>query len=55
MALAFMIQRPFMAATIFGATTTTQLERIIAGVDTVLGDDVLKDIDDAHRLHPMPY
>lgn len=55
MAMAFVRDRPFMASAIFGATTMKQLERIIAGADVVLGDEVMADIDTTHRAHPMPY
>ena len=55
MAMAFVRDRPFMASAIFGATTMEQLERIIAGADVVLSDEVMADIDLAHRAHPMPY
>ncbi|MEQ6248551.1 aldo/keto reductase [Sulfitobacter sp. HNIBRBA3233] len=55
MALAFVRDRPFMASVIFGATTLDQLERILKGLDLDLDDDVLADLDKAHRAHPMPY
>jgi aryl-alcohol dehydrogenase-like predicted oxidoreductase len=55
MAMAFVRARPFMASAIFGATSMEQLKRIIAGADLVLGDEVMADIDTAHRAHPMPY
>ncbi len=55
MAMAFVRDRPFMASAIFGATSMAQLERIIAGADLELGDEVMADIDAAHRAHPMPY
>ncbi len=55
MAVAFVRDRPFMASAIFGATSMAQLERIIAGADLVLSDEVMADIDAAHRAHPMPY
>lgn len=55
MALAFVRDRPFMASVIFGATTLAQLEHILCGMDLVLSDDVLEDLDRAHRAHPMPY
>ncbi len=55
MAMAFVRDRPFMASAIFGATTMEQLDRIIAGADLVLSDEVMADIDVAHRAHPMPY
>ena len=55
MAMAFVRDRPFMASAIFGATTMEQLERIIAGADLVLSDEMMADIDLAHRAHPLPY
>ena len=55
MAMAFVRDRPFMASAIFGASTMEQLDRIIAGADLVLSDEVMADIDVAHRAHPMPY
>jgi len=55
MALAWTIQRPFPTIPIFGATTVDQLDRIIAGLDVTLDDDVLAEVSKAHRAHPMPY
>jgi aryl-alcohol dehydrogenase-like predicted oxidoreductase len=55
MALAFSVARPFGVSTIFGATTNDQLAHIIQGLDVTLSNDVLKNIDALHRLHPMPY
>ncbi|WP_299349713.1 aldo/keto reductase [uncultured Shimia sp.] len=55
MAMAFTLQRPFICASIFGATRQDQLEHILKGVDVRLSDEVLAEIDDAHRAHPMPY
>jgi aryl-alcohol dehydrogenase-like predicted oxidoreductase len=55
MALSWACQRPFVASAIFGATRLAQLEHVLAGVGLVLGDDVLSEIDAAHRAHPMPY
>jgi aryl-alcohol dehydrogenase-like predicted oxidoreductase len=55
MAMAFVRDRPFMASAIFGATSMEQLERIIAGADLVLSDEVMADVDTAHRAYPMPY
>ncbi|MEM9757211.1 MAG: aldo/keto reductase [Pseudomonadota bacterium] len=55
MALAFSVQRPFPVSTIFGASSEAQLIRILDGLDVTLEDEVLQDIDDAHRQHPMPY
>jgi aryl-alcohol dehydrogenase-like predicted oxidoreductase len=55
MALAWCFTRPFMGSVIFGATTIAQLDQALASVDITLSDDVLKEIDAAHRMHPMPY
>ncbi len=55
MAMAFVRDRPFMASVIFGATTMPQLELILAGADLELSEEVLADINLAHRTHPMPY
>ncbi|KPA23117.1 General stress protein 69 [Shimia sp. SK013] len=55
MAMAFTVQRPFGCSSIFGATTVAQLDHILAGRDLRLSDEVLGEINDAHRAHPMPY
>ena len=55
MALAWCHTRPFMASAIFGATNLAQLEHVLAEADLTLSQEVLEDIDAAHRAHPMPY
>ena len=55
MALAWTLTRPFMGSSIFGATTVGQLEHALGAGDVVLSAEVLKEIDAAHKLHPMPY
>ncbi len=55
MALAWCRTRPFMMSAIFGATTVAQLEHILSGVDLRLSDEVLSEIEAAHKAHPMPY
>jgi len=55
MALSWAMMRPFMGSVIFGATTQQQLEHIIAGADLVLSEEVVDEIDAAHKAHPMPY
>lgn len=55
LAMAFCVQRPFPCIPIFGATTIEQLSHIAAGRDVILSDDVLADLDAAHRQHPMPF
>ncbi|MEP2533409.1 aldo/keto reductase [Shimia sp.] len=55
MALAFTLQRPFLCSSIFGATRLGQLEHILKMADQRLSDEVLKEINEVHRAHPMPY
>lgn len=55
MALAWCMTRPFMASVIFGATSVAQLDVALGAVDITLSDDVLAEIDAAHRAHPMPF
>ncbi|MFS4582516.1 aldo/keto reductase [Phaeobacter sp. C3_T13_0] len=55
MALSWCHTRPFMASSIFGATTIGQLEHVLAGCDLTLSEEVLAEIDVVHRAHPMPY
>lgn len=55
MALAFIRQRPFPVISILGATSDTQLAEQLAGLDTVLPDDLLDRINQTYRSHPFPY
>ncbi len=55
MALAWVIQRPFTCSAIFGATSQEQLVLALGSADVTLSDEVLKEIDTAHKAHPMPY
>ncbi|WP_439121614.1 aldo/keto reductase [Marivita sp.] len=55
MALAWSARRPFVASSIFGATTPEQLSYLLKAADMSLGDDVLAALDAAHKQHPMPY
>ncbi|MDO6583948.1 aldo/keto reductase [Salipiger sp. 1_MG-2023] len=55
MALAWSARRPFVASSIFGATTLAQLEHLLGAVDVVLGEELLERLDAVHREHPMPY
>jgi aryl-alcohol dehydrogenase-like predicted oxidoreductase len=54
MALAFVNSRPFVTATIIGATSLAQLAADIASIDLVLGDEVLAGIEAIHRGQPNP-
>ncbi|KPD12745.1 aldo/keto reductase [Phaeobacter sp. 11ANDIMAR09] len=55
MALAWCRTRPFMASAIFGATRQVQLEHILKSVELELSPEVMEEINQAHRAHPMPY
>jgi len=55
LAMAWQGTRPFPVSAIFGATTTEQLAHLLKGRDVALPDDVLAEIDTAHRAHPLPY
>ncbi|MES0824151.1 aldo/keto reductase [Ruegeria sp. SCP11] len=55
MALAWCRTRPFMMSAIFGATSVAQLEHILVGKDLRLSDEVVAEIGQAHRAHPMPF
>jgi aryl-alcohol dehydrogenase-like predicted oxidoreductase len=54
MALAYVTSRPFVTATIVGATTMTQLETDIGAADLVLPAETLADIEAVHRLYTYP-
>ncbi len=54
MALAFVTGRPFLTATIIGATKPEQLAADIASVDVKLSPDVLAAIDRVHAANPNP-
>ena len=55
MSLAWAMMRPFTGSVIFGATRQDQLEHIIKGADLRLSEEVMAEIDTAHKAHPMPY
>lgn len=55
MALAWTLSRPMVAAPIFGASTVAQLDVSLSAADLQLSDAVLEEIDEANRMHPLPY
>ena len=55
MALAFCLQRPFMASTIIGATSVEQLEVSLGACNVDLTDEVLDDIQSVYRQYPIPF
>lgn len=54
MALAFTLSRPFVTATIIGATSMDQLKNNIASANVAMTDEILGDIAKVHRAFPMP-
>ena len=55
MALAFVNQQPFVTSNIIGATNMEQLKTNIASIDITLSQEVINDINEAHRQFPMVY
>ncbi|MCV2873472.1 aldo/keto reductase [Defluviimonas sp. WL0050] len=55
MALAWTLTRPFPTVPIFGATTLDQLGPALDAAAIKLTDEVLAEIAEAHKAHPMPY
>ena len=55
MALAWSARRPFVASSIFGATTMDQLEHALGAAELSLSAELLEALDDTHKAHPMPY
>ena len=55
MALAFCLTRPFMTSAIIGATTMDQLTTNIGAKDLKVSQTLLKQINELHRAHPLPF
>ena len=54
MALAYVNSRPFVAATIIGATSMEQLKTNIVSDQLMLSDEVVASIEDIHKTLPNP-
>ena len=54
MALAWVTGRDFVTATIIGATSMDQLKSNIASADLKLSAELLKEIEELHRLYTIP-
>lgn len=54
MALAYILQKPFVTSVIIGATTLEQLESNIGSFDLQLPEHVLEEIERIHERHPNP-
>lgn len=55
MAFAWSARRPFVASSIFGATTMDQLKVALGASDVELSDELLAALDDTHKQHPFPF
>jgi len=54
LSLAFVNTRPFVTSTIIGATSMEQLKENIASIKVTLNKELLEEIEDIHRQHPIP-
>ncbi len=55
MAIAWCRTRPFACLPIIGATSLAQLKTNLGAAGLVLSPEVLDEIEEVRRLHPMPY
>jgi aryl-alcohol dehydrogenase-like predicted oxidoreductase len=54
MAVQFVTTRPFVTATIIGATTMKQLKTNIASIELDFSDEILDEIEQVHLIHSNP-
>ncbi|MGY6649381.1 aldo/keto reductase [Wenyingzhuangia sp. IMCC45574] len=54
LSLAFIEQQPFLTSTIIGATKMEQLKENIGTIHVTLSEEILKEIDEIHKLQPNP-
>ena len=55
MAIAFCNQRPFMGSVIFGATDNAQFKNILKGVDVVLSEEMMLEINQLYKKFPITF
>lgn len=55
MAIAWCLTRPFPVIPLIGATTLAQLKTNLDAVSLKLSDEVMQEIDAAHRAYPAPF
>ncbi|SLN52480.1 L-glyceraldehyde 3-phosphate reductase [Roseivivax jejudonensis] len=55
MAFAWSARRPFVASSIFGATTLEQLEHALGAADVEISDELAAALDAVWKVHPFPY
>lgn len=54
MALAYVHSRPFVASTIIGTSCVDQVRQNVASLEVTLDDEVLRAIEQVHKIHPNP-
>lgn len=54
LSLAFIEAQPFVISNIIGATKMSQLKENIETINITLSDEILKEIDNIHKLQPNP-
>ncbi len=54
MSIKFCEVQNFMTSVIIGATTMEQLKTDIESVNVILSDDIIKEINEVHKLYPNP-
>ena len=54
LAVAFVTSRPFVTSNIIGATSTLQLEALLASLDLVITPELESKINAIHQVHPNP-
>ena len=55
MALSFCRERPFMGSVIFGATDNAQFKNILKGVDVVLSEEMMLEINQLYKKFPITF
>jgi len=54
MAIRYVVSRPFTTSAIIGATKMAQLTANIDAHDLTLPDELLRELEDIHRVHTYP-
>jgi aryl-alcohol dehydrogenase-like predicted oxidoreductase len=55
MAISFCNQRPFMGSVIFGATDNAQFKNILKGVDVILSEEMMLEINQLYKKFPITF
>jgi aryl-alcohol dehydrogenase-like predicted oxidoreductase len=54
LAMGFQMRREFVGSCIFGATSLAQLKETVGAADTIIGDELMTEIDKIHRRYMNP-